>query len=291
MMCALYGVTRGGFYAWQCRGPSVHTSQDARLTERIRQVQVARLMRGARLQGRSARRYHRSMVRQRAFFASVPNHQRAHVTQAPNQVWLGDVTYLKVASQWRYLAVVMDRHSRRVLGWSLSARRDAALTSEALRHSVRKRPPTTGLMFHSDRGIEYAAFDYRHELARLGILQSMNRPGKMNDNAHMESFFHSMKAEDLHGRRFDNDEQLRQALRSYIEFYNQQRLHSLYATFLRSPLSGSVACNYVSTKAVQDPPPVRAFYLASAGDGAPVNLVLLATVSGGQRIITAWATA
>jgi putative transposase len=243
----------GCFYAWQARQSSERTNQDARLTERIRQVhvpsrgyygsprvarqlrcegeavgrrRVARLMRGARLQGRSARRYHRSMVRQRAFFASVPNQQRTTVTQAPNQVWVGDVTYLKVAGQWRYLAVVMDRHSRRVLGWSLRARRDAALTSDALGHSLRKRPPAPGLMFHSDRGIEYAAFDYRDQLARLGILQSMNRPGKLNDNAHMESFFHSMKAEDLHGRRFDTDAQLRQALRSYIAFYNQQRLHS-----------------------------------------------------------------
>ena len=159
MMCALYGVTRGGFYAWQRRQPSARTSEDARLTERIRRVhqqsrgyygsprvvrqlrcegevvgrrRVARLMRGARIQGRSARRYHRSMVRQRAFFASVPNQQRAQVTQAPNQVWVGDVTYFKVAGQWRYLAVVMDRYSRRVLGWSLSTRRDAALTSEAM---------------------------------------------------------------------------------------------------------------------------------------------------------------
>jgi len=171
--------------------------------ESVGRRRVARLMRGARLQGRSARRYHRSMVRQCAFFASVPNQQWTQVTQAPNQIWVGDVTYLKVAGQWRYLAVVMDRHSRRVLGWSLSARRDAALTSDALRHSVRKRPAAPGLMFHSDRGIEYAAFDYRNQLARLGITQSMNRPGKMNDNAHMESFFHSMKAEDLHGRRFD----------------------------------------------------------------------------------------
>src|SRR5438309_392873 len=241
------------FYAWQCREPNVRTSQDARLTERIRQVhaqsrgyygsprvarqlrcegepvgrrRVARLMRGARLQGRSARRYHRSMVRPRAFFASVPNQQRAQMVQAPNQVWVGDVTYLKVAGQWRYLAVVMDRHSRRILGWSLSIRRDPALTGDALRHSVRKRQAAPGLMFHSDRGIEYAAFEYRNQLARLGIIQSMNRPGKMNDNAHMESFFHSMKAEDLHGRRFDNDEQLRQVIRGYIAFYNQQRLHS-----------------------------------------------------------------
>ena len=171
MMCALYGVTRGGFYAWQSRQPSARTSQDAQLIERIRQVhqqsrgyygspriasqlrcegvpigqrRVARLMRSVRLQGRSARRYHRSMVRQRAFFASVPNQLRAQVVLASNQAWVGDVTYLRVAGRWRYLAVVMDRYSRRVLGWSLSARRDAALTSDALRHSVRNQPPAPG---------------------------------------------------------------------------------------------------------------------------------------------------
>ena len=153
------------------------------------------------------------MVRQRAFFASVPNRQRAKVVLRPSQVWFGDVTYLKSAGQWRYLAVVMDRHSRRILGWSVSRRRDAALTNAALRLSVRNRQPGPSLMFHSDRGIEYAAFEYRNELARLGIIQSMNRPSKMNDNAHIESFFHSMKAEDLHGRRFDDDDQLRQTIR------------------------------------------------------------------------------
>lgn len=119
MMCALCGVTRGGFYAWESRQPSARAGQDATLTEQIRQVhqrsrgnygsprvtqqlrregvpigrrRVARLMRCAQIQGRSARRYHRSMVRQRAFFASVPNHQRAQVVQTSNQVWVGDVT-------------------------------------------------------------------------------------------------------------------------------------------------------------------------------------------------------
>lgn len=134
----------------------------------------------------------------------------------------------------------MDRHSRRILGWSLSARRDATLTSEALCLSARKRRTAPGLMFHSDRGIEYAAFEYRNQLARLGIVQSMNRPGRMNDNAHMESFFHSMKTEDLHGRRFEDDQQLRLATRSYIAFYNHQRLHSALryvppAAFERQP--------------------------------------------------------
>jgi len=253
MMCALLGVTRGGFYAWARRQPSERQLQDAELIEQVREVhersrgyygsprvtgqlrrqgvtvgrrRVARLMRRARLQGRSARLYRRAKVGQRAFFASVPNHQRERSIDAPNQVWVGDVTYLKVGGQWRYLAVVMDRHSRRIVGWSLSARRDAALTSEALQHSVRNRQPASGLVFHSDRGIEYAAFEYREQLARHGIVQSMNRAGRMNDNAHMESFFHSMKAEELYGKTFTDDEQLRQALRSYIAFYNQQRIHS-----------------------------------------------------------------
>lgn len=253
MMCRLLHVTRGGYYAWQRREPSERTRQDVQLLERVREVhqrsrgyygsprvtsqlrlqgltlgrrRVARLMRQAALQGRSARLYRRSKVGQRTFFASLPNRQREMQIAQPDQVWVGDVTYLRVSGQWRYLAAVMDRHSRRLVGWSVSARRDAALTREALRHAVRKRQPSPGLVFHSDRGIEYAAFEYRDQLTRLGIVQSMNRPGKMNDNAHMESFFHSMKAESLYGKTFDTDGQLRRALHSYIAFYNQQRLHS-----------------------------------------------------------------
>jgi transposase InsO family protein len=253
MMCALLGVTRGGFYAWQRRQPSARAQADELLIEHVRQVhdksrgyygsprvtgqlhrdgvqvgrrRVARLMRLAGLQGRSARLYRRAKVGQRAFFASVAHRLRKDEPQASNQVWVGDVTYLKVAGQWRYLATVMDRHSRRIVGWSLGHRRDAALTSQALRQSARNRSPAPGLVFHSDRGVEYAAFEYRQQLQRLGILQSMNRPGKMNDNAHIESFFHSMKAEEFYGKTFTTDEQLRQALSSYIAFYNQQRLHS-----------------------------------------------------------------
>lgn len=147
-------------------------------------------------------------------------------TSSTDQMWVGDVTYLKVGSEWRYLATVMDRQSRRIVGWSLSRRRDATLTSGALRQAARNRNPGPGLVFHSDRGIEYAAHEFRAQATKLGILQSMNRPGKMNDNAHMESFFHSMKAEELYGQTFATDEQLRRAVNRYIAFYNQQRLHS-----------------------------------------------------------------
>ena len=253
MMCRVLRVTRGGYYAWQRREPSERARQDALLLERVRQVheqsrgyygsprvtsqlrlqgltlgrrRVARLMAQASLQGRSARLYRRSKVGQRSFFASLPNRQREMNIAQPDQLWVGDVTYLRVNGQWRYMAAVMDRHSRRLVGWSVSRRRDAALTREALRHAVRKRQPSPGLVFHSDRGIEYAAFEYRDQLTRLGIVQSMNRPGRMNDNAHMESFFHSMKAESLYGKTFDTEGQLRRTLHSYIAFYNQQRLHS-----------------------------------------------------------------
>jgi putative transposase len=253
MMCDHLKVTRAGFYAWQGRETSERAKQDAQLLQQVRDVharsrgfygsprvvgqlcldgvcvgrrRIARLMRLAGLQGRSARLYRQSKVAQRAFFASVPFRVDTAQASATNQVWVGDITYLKVAGQWRFLAVVMDRHSRRILSWSLGPRRDAALTCRALRQAARNRDTSAGVLFHSDRGVEYAAFEFRTQLAKLGMLQSMNRAGKMNDNAHMESFFHSMKTEELYGKTFSNDDQLRQILSSYINFYNQQRLHS-----------------------------------------------------------------
>jgi transposase InsO family protein len=192
----------------------------------IGQRRVARLMRQAQLQGRSARLYRRSRTGQKAYFRSIPNRQRHIEPEQTNQVWVGDVTYLKVRQQWRYLAVVMDKYSRRVIGWSLSANRDAELTGGAMRLALRRRQPESGLIFHSDRGIEYAALRYRAVLKRNAMVQSMNRPGQMNDNAHMESFFHSLKTEFLYGKTFDTDEALRQTLAHYMHFYNHQRLHS-----------------------------------------------------------------
>jgi len=252
-MCELYGVTRSGFYAWGKRQPSQRRQDDQRLTKRVRQIhtdsrgfygsprvagqlrlegevvgkrRVARLMRQAGLQGRSARLYRHSKVLQRAFYAGVPYRPESALPQRHDQVWVGDVTYLKVAGQWRYMAAVMDKHSRKIVGWSLSDRRDAALTTQALRRSAAHRSVRPGVVFHSDRGIEFANFEFRSQLQRLGMLQSMNRPGKMNDNAHMESFFHSMKCEELYGKKFDTEQQLRSTLSSYIRFYNERRLHS-----------------------------------------------------------------
>lgn len=251
-MCRVYGVTRAGFYAWRRRPPSARTERDAKLLDRIREIytthrrhygsprihgalrtlgervsrkRIARLMREHHLRADIADRY-RSRVGVKAFFTSIPNRQLEILADAPNRVWVGDVTYLKLGEQWRYLAVVLDKFSRRVLAWAIRRRRDVALTLRALRRAVHARRPQPGLIFHSDRGIEYAAVPYRDHLATLGCVQSMNRPKSMNDNAHMESFFHTLKNElheQLHVR---TDTALRRVIATYLDYYNHHRGHT-----------------------------------------------------------------
>ena len=251
-MCRLYGVTRAGYYAWRSRERSERERQNAKLAQRIRVVhrrsrgtygsprvyqelrkqgcstsenRVARVMRAHGIKARVATiRYTNPTLRR--FFAGARNEQLDVQPQAQDQVWVGDITYLKVGSIYRYLAVVMDKYSRRVLGWAYGKRKDVALTLRALDRAVRARKPARGLIFHTDRGIEYAASAFKARLAELGIIQSMNRPGKVTDNIYIESFFHSMKTDIVHGLTFTEDRQMESAVRGYIPFYNGTRLHS-----------------------------------------------------------------
>ena len=251
-MCRLYGVTTGGFYAWCQRKPSARRLADAELlvpileefkrsrdtygSPRIRDAlehrginvgakRVARIMRQERIQPRTVGLYRRHPG-QRRFFTSIPNATLDAPPTRPDQLWVGDVTYLQLRGQWRYLAVVMDRFSRRIVGRALSKRRDVALTSKALARALRARKPAPGLIFHSDRGIEYAGLAYRKQIRDHGIIQSMNRPRWMNDNAYMESFFHSLKSDVYHGNVFTQEKVLDQMVRVYIPFYNEQRIHT-----------------------------------------------------------------
>jgi transposase InsO family protein len=191
-------------------------------------------MRGARLIARSARLYRRTPGT-RDFFGAVPNRVLGITTTAPNQIWVGDITYLKSQQGWRYLAVVLDRHSRRVVGWRYGRRRGLSLTLEALRRALSRRRPPAGLVFHSDRGVEYSAYAFRARLASLGIVQSMKRPREITDNAFAESFFHSLKADIVHGKAFPSEFALQQTLARYIRHYNRSRLHS--ALGYRSPVA------------------------------------------------------
>lgn len=144
-----------------------------------------------------------------------------------NQVWVGDVTYLRVGKQWRYLATVMDLFSRRIVGWTVSRHRTAKVTLRALKKAFESRNPQPGLLFHTDRGIEYSAYDFQTYLRERGFIPSMNRPRTCQDNAHMESFFRSLKTELVQRRIFDSDAQLTAQVASYIDrFYNTKRLHS-----------------------------------------------------------------
>ena len=195
---------------------------------------VERLMGLAGLRARVARVY-RSKPGRRRLFEKHPNRLWKEKAKGPGQIWVGDVTYLRVRGRWRYLAVVIDQYSRRLLGWRMGRVRCGDLTRAAFDQALRQGPPQAGLIFHSDRGSEYAGATLGARLHRLGVRQSMTRGGSPGDNAHAESFFHSLKAELIHGAEFKDDTHLRQGLQRYIRFYNHRRLHSSLG--YRSPVA------------------------------------------------------
>lgn len=133
---------------------------------------------------------------------------------------------MRVQGQPCFLSVVMDVCSRKIIGWALGRNRSTQLTTRALARAIKDRNPGPGCIFHSDRGSEYGGYDYSNMLKRYGFCISMNRSYHSQDNAHMESFFHSMKAEWIRGRSFESYAQLESALNTYMRFYNRYRLHS-----------------------------------------------------------------
>jgi len=144
-----------------------------------------------------------------------------------NQVWVGDVTYIKVCGKWYYLATVMDLYSRRIVGWSLAANRTVDLTISAFKYALKKRSYPKGVTFHTDRGIEYTCSEFQELLRKNKVAHSVNRPGHCTDNAYMESFYHSLKAELIRGSSYLNVAEFRRSLGKYIQrFYNSVRLHS-----------------------------------------------------------------
>jgi transposase InsO family protein len=259
-LCALYGVTRAGYYAWRGRPESARKGQDRVLLQamgtmfeksggtygsprlhrglrahghRVSRRRVERLMRESGWRARVVRVYRRKAGTHR-WFEQFPNLLRRLRATGPDQIWVGDVTYLAVGRRWWYLATVLDQYSRRLLAWRLGGVRDARLTRWVFDAAVRRRRPSKGLIFHSDRGSEFLGTTFRGRLAEHGVRQSMTRGGAPDENAHMESFFHSLKAEGVHGRSFDTVDELRRHLAHYVRYYNHRRLHS--ALRYRSPV-------------------------------------------------------
>jgi len=254
-LCRRYQVSRSGFYAWAGRDGSQRQRNDEELGARIERIhrdsgarygsprvhevlrreglpcsnkRVARLMRELGLRARVSRLYRKGSGVVRRFFAKTGNLRLDEpLPTRTDQIWVGDLTYLRLGKRWRYLATVMDLFSRRIIGWTLARNRTTEVTLRALKRAISARTPKPGLLFHSDRGIEYSAYGYQDYLKANGIVPSMNRPRNCQDNAHMESFFHSLKAELTHRRSFASDAELNACVAGYIDrFYNEKRIHS-----------------------------------------------------------------
>ena len=254
-LCRRYQVSRSGFYAWAGRDGSQRQRNDEALGARIERIhrdsgarygsprvhevlrreglrcsnkRVARLMRELGLRARVSRLYRKGSGVVRRFFAKTGNLRLDEPSPTrTDQIWVRDLTYLRLGKRWRYLATVMDLFSRRIIGWTLARKRTTEVTLRALKRAISARTPKPGLLFHSDRGIEYSAYGYQDFLRSRGIVPSMNRPRNCQDNAHMESFFHSLKAELTHRRSFASDAELNASVAGYINrFYNEKRIHS-----------------------------------------------------------------
>jgi putative transposase len=252
MMCRVLSVSKSGLYASTVRPESLRAREDRRLSLlvlaaheagrrtygsprvlrelRAQQVQIGRrrvmrLMRAQELRGRVRRRYRCTTMSKRDQPVAPNLLARNFSPAARNQSWASDTTELVTGSGKLYLAAVLDLYSRFVVGWAVSAVNDRHLVIKALDMALRRRCPGAGLMHHSDQGSPYASEDYQRILEAHGFSCSMSRRGNCYDNAVVESWFKTLKAE--LGSRFNNHAQAKDELFDYIEvFYNQQRRHS-----------------------------------------------------------------
>jgi putative transposase len=196
---------------------------------RVGKQRVQRLMQQHGIRARGKRRFRVMTTDSRHDLPIAPNLLKRNFTAScPNQAWTGDITYIATEEGWLFLAVVIDLFSRKVVGWSMRPDMHRSLVIDALEMGVyQRRPQPGGLIFHSDRGSQYASEHYQRLLARHGITCSMSRRADCWDNAPMESFFASLKKELVHDADFATRAQARAEIVEYIEvFYNTQRRHS-----------------------------------------------------------------
>ena len=189
---------------------------------------VQRLMQQHGIRARGKRRFRVTTTDSRHDLPIAPNLlNRNFAPAAPNQVWSGDITYIATEEGWLFVAVVIDLFSRKVVGWSMRPDMHRSLVIDALEMGMFQRRPRKGeLIFHSDRGSQYASDDYRQVLEKHGMRASMSRKGNCWDNAVTETLFGSLKVERLHGQRFRTIRQAKDETLAWLLWYNQQRMHS-----------------------------------------------------------------
>jgi len=256
-ICLHLEVSASGYYDWQRRlsRPGKRALEDQMLAQEIGRIharsretygaprvekelrqkgrchgrhRVARLMKEQGLCGRQKGRYRVQTTDSNHDQPIAPNRlAEAPKATAPNQLWAADITYIETKEGWLYLAAILDLDSRKIVGWAMSERIDTALVLKALAMALLHRRPPAKLLFHTDRGVQYASGDYRQALGNAGLIASMSRRGNCYDNATMESFWSTLKLELVYRRPFDTRTQARMQIFDYIEtFYNRQRSHS-----------------------------------------------------------------
>jgi putative transposase len=253
-MCRLLAVSRSGYYVWLERPPRAQTDADQQVqakvqhyfvrgrstygTRRIKYLlaqeglrvsrrRIGRFLAQAGLRCKTRRRFKAPTAAGQAQTVAPNRLNREFTVQAPDTVYVGDITYLPTGEGWLYLAVVLDLCSRAVVGWSMANHMRAELVNQALSMALCQRQPAAGLIMHTDRGSQYGADSYRQLLTQHAIQPSMSRKGNCWDNAVAESFFHTLKTELIYLEDYDTHEAAQSAVFEYIAvFYNRQRCHS-----------------------------------------------------------------
>lgn len=253
-LCSALGVTTGGYYAWLQRPKSAHASRDDALKVKVRAIheesgrrygeprvfealkaagestshkRVARLMNEEQLVARKVKRFVATTNSNHDF--KVPENllNREFTASKPDAKWVGDITYLRTSEGWLFLAAILDCFSRRVVGYAVRETLETEVASAALTQALTLRHPGRGLMFHSDRGVQYASDEYTDLLSAAKATASMSRRGNCWDNAVSESFFSTLKFEI--NAKLDGTEtksQVTSAVKDFMHFYNFDRLHS-----------------------------------------------------------------
>ena len=247
-------VSRSAYYAWLHRPQTTIEKEDIELTATIHSIfkksratygtrrikkalfdqkrnvsrrRISRLMDQANLACKTKRKFKATTESKHDKPISPNLLDREFNVSQPDQVYVGDITYIHTQEGWLYLAVVIDLYSRLVVGWSMAEHMRAKLVNDALLMALWKRKPANGLLWHSDRGSQYASDSHRELLKEFGIRQGMSRKGNCWDNAVSESFFHTLKTELIHHEAYQTRSAAKQAVFEYIEvFYNRERMHS-----------------------------------------------------------------
>jgi len=254
-MCRVLAVSRSGFHAWQRRRPSRRALEDERLTERIREIhaenrrvygsprihaelvladgerlgrkRVERLMREAGISGLIRRRRGRTTIRVPGVRVCEDLVDRAFAAEAPNRIWVADITYLRTWQGWLYLVAVQDLYSRRIVGWSMADHMRTELVTDALQMALAQRRPDPGLIWHSDQGSQFVSLAFGQQARAAGVAQSMGSRGDCYDNSVAESVFATRKKELVDRRSWPEKAELRTEIFDFIEiFSNRRRRHS-----------------------------------------------------------------